>query len=415
MKIKYLSLSLLFCCVFVSDAFSARLYKTAELNSLYGAAYWKICTQTGAGIDKESLGGGDADTPCIGNTVDKCDNKHGSPYITGVVTPTYGDEYGKVMVVARDANAHGAYFCPTSVIARNKNKTDAWTVYAPVSAQCFWLCKSGWTGDNCSKSVNDTVVRCDSWKIDQSTYKDVVLADHFQKGNVEDYVAMWGANYYDKCSSKWLQEHDLIFAISRWTASGHGAFARPYMIRARHNNQKDMYSWIEIYPAASTQFNYNTKTPSKLYCRIGYKPNSNGTDCVPINETICNTSWCESWDRNKFNSNNMTLTIPEVGTKCLQWRCAKPNYALAGVGSTSCSECVKSAKDGINPANGTCVHCGSGKFFDETASAYSYCVDAVSKTKTQLKYGGGSSASPIGEQCWTKDTVDEYKACVLGN
>ncbi|MBR3510889.1 MAG: hypothetical protein IKN73_02400 [Alphaproteobacteria bacterium] len=414
MKNNFILLPIFMLSMVCSDVLGARLYQTSAINALYGAAYWKPCTAKGTAtsraVDKESLGGGDEDSPCIGNTRDKCDNVHGSPYISDVRTYTWEDEFGKVLMIAREANANGAQFCPTSITARNRRGSWAWTEYSKANGDCVWLCKKGWTGDKCSKSVADSSVQCDSTKLLPENYKDTVLTDSFQKGNIEDYIVMWGANYTDRCSSGWGQEHDLIFAISKWLPSGHGAWARPYMVRARHDNTYGLVSWIEIYPAASSQYNYDTITPSKLYCKIGYQPNASGTDCEAINETLCNVSWCDGWDSKKYDNKNMTLNA-ENG--CLQWRCAKTNDALTRAGETGCSQCIKSMKDGINPLNGTCVQCGTGKYFDPETQGF--CRESRKITKAELLYGPGKTKdSPIGEQCWTKTDNDKYKACVLG-
>ena len=99
---------------------------------------------------------------CIGAT-QNCTNRT-------MYARNHTDEWAIQMLVAMQINENGAKFCPVQVEAKNKNKNNAWTEYAQLSSNCVWLCKRGFTGENCQTAVSGTAASCDPTKLQASNY-----------------------------------------------------------------------------------------------------------------------------------------------------------------------------------------------------------------------------------------------------
>lgn len=390
------------------DAFAGNTEQASNLDKWGQNAYWKYCQSHDVNSDK----------PCIGASKNNCTSK-------SFVNPQYNDEYGVLMMVAVNTTEGGAYFCPVSVIAKNKNKDHSWTRYFKAGDNCVWLCRKGRSGEKCELSDTEEG-SCDTSLLRQSDYDSVVaVGDSADAIDVENDVAMWGANSFANCydwpeknttKSKAFvkgEEHDLILAISDWLPSGHGAWVKPYMVRAERQGWEDMKSWINIYPASSTQNNTSSQTTAMLACKNGYKVNSTNTDCVPINRDACSdVRLCPDW----FEANlNTDIHVQSTVGSCIQWRCKENAYALSKVGGSQCVPCGPSQRNGINPENGTCVSCPQGSVFSKTAANTGYCADAYVLDKVALQYGSAGAGTEIQKQCWIKANVTDYKDCVLAN
>lgn len=340
-----------------------------------------------------------------------------------------GDEYMIQMLVARKYTDGGIYVCPTQIEARNSDNDDkAWIAYADLSAgdasRCTWLCKEGHTGENCLQQESE-IDSCDITLLKRENYSSIkqlrngadITFPEFSSENVKD----------DSCSKSNKQEHVRLVMITNWTASGHGAFARVMIIRAETqtaNRKITSFPWI--YPASGST--------EKLLCKNGYKPNATNTDCVAIDSNICNAQQlCDGWDG--FDENIHRFYVPTmaaslstsnltVGTKsptqktlCYQYRCLEAGTAFVSSSNRSCAPCVNDARDGVSPADGTCIKCGLGQIFDETALSSGYCATADAYSKTDMMYGKGKTKSNvpnIKNQCWTMVDLQDYLNCVKG-
>lgn len=342
------------------------------------------------------------DKPCIGDSKNNCTGK-------SVQSPVYGDEYGVLLMVARDTTVGGIYFCPTMVMAKNKRNGTSWTEYYSAGDNCVWLCHSGYFGDRCEQTGD--VKTCDTTKLSQSDY-DSVTRNVNTTSNIEDSVPNVGANLYKHCNNhKRDQEHDLIVAISDWLPSGHGAYVRPYMVYAEQQDEgRDNVSWINVYPASAGDEDSSNYVNRSLACKNGYEPNGDKTDCTPIKAEVCGeTNWCTGWIESNFDSSkHMKVAVGD----CIQWRCKETGSALKSAGSNVCEPCVVTQMDGVLPDNGTCHHCEEGKVFSKTAS--DHCANTKYLDKNAMMYGTATKSSAIKEQCWTKINVEEYKTCVMG-
>jgi len=391
-KILIFILSYLGC---ITEIYAANIGQANNVNSWGQAAYWKMCKGHNIG----------SDNPCIGVSRGKCVAKS---------WPSPRDnwrERGISMMVAVESTSGGAKFCPTSIVARNTSKGNAWTEYYSAGSNCVWLCRKGFTGENCMVAVENAST-CDKTQLLQSNYDTIKATDSATTANIEDKVAMWGANYYEGCGLNKGQEHDLIMAISNWLPSGHGAWVKPYMIRAEREGWSPMNSWIDVYDASSIQFDDNSSTHAMLGCKDGYKPNDNGNDCIEIKSGLCRLDYCSGWKEALYKANidayNEVTIYPD---KCYQYRCKATGEGFKSDSDRTCTSCGTTIMDGVNPKTGVCVHCPVGKIFD--GSAPGNCADTASVDKNRLLYGSGKQSDNIDAQCWTMLDVDKYKACVL--
>lgn len=385
--------------LFVSPAFAA----TGKSNEVekqlanWGGGKWNLC-------GSHALTGSEA---CIGATKNGCGIKE-------MYARNHTDEYALQMMVAVNINAHGAYFCPIQVEAKNKDKGNAWTEYAMIGATmgCKWLCKDGYSGSECSVAPGNAKT-CYPNPFTREYYNNLTRVG--SGANIEDDIAMFFWNKKDGCDLNRKQEHDGILAITRWAPGGHGAWVQPLVVRAQREGWKKtedtpdgMVSWPAVY--------YFTGATEQLVCVDGYKPNAGGTDCVAINEAICaEAKMCPGWTG--FDEGLHTFVMPS-GKDCFEFRCKGENQAFASTTDHSCIECPTNSRGGMSPVDGTCVKCDSGKVFNNKAtSTATHCGEAIAYTKSDMQYGKGKTKNnnpDVAQQCWTMTETDAYRECVTG-
>ena len=319
---------------------------------------------------------------------------------------THSDEWGVVALVAEKIVEHGGYFCPYQIqCANKKRKRRTWTVYYAPSgfstSKCAWLCESGYTGPNCLTRTT-TPTRCDKTPLNTKTggkFAGLSLKTSGGDSNgKESYITgfnSWGSD----------PEHDVILGIVKYL--GHGVMAGPVQVKCGRNNWHKIDSYVDSVGMATGNV--------KLLCAEGYQANASGTDCEPINPDVCNIqemTFCAGFDRSKYNSSLHTL---ETGNNCVKYFCTEQNTAFVSNSDTTCAPCSTGAKGGSSTANGTCVKCDTGEYFDKNSNS---CISANAYNKTDLQYGKGktkNSNTKIEDQCWTKVVPDEYVECVKGN
>lgn len=349
---------------------------------------------------------------CVGNSLAGCKNWNGA----GKNQPnrgTFNDEMATLLLLARDVNANGARFCVTQAQGANKNKGDAWTNYynpAGNIAKCFWLCKPGHSGEGCGGGESTL---CDSTTIKKSDFAGYKITT--SGPSVEGEVAMFHWDEYKGCGLNKSQEHDMVLGISGWTASGHGAFARPMVVRSQRDGWSDMVSTATIWMVGS----------DTLLCKDGYQPNTSNTDCVAVNGTACmvNTpttittnpvnTFCAGWDKASFSETNHVLKLN--GT-CFEYRCQTAGMAFTSASNRTCVECAGDARVGVPDSTGVCVKCPSGKIFDNNGKTTGFCKNSIQFTTQDLAFGPNKNKNTnLMDQCWTKIEPTAYKNCVLNN
>ena len=380
--------------------------KSASVTSLFpvwGGGNWSSCGSHALGGSEACIGA--TASTCVAPTFDKNDKVTNADKL--MYARNYTDEYALQMMVAVNVNQHGAYFCPIQVEAKNKNQGDAWTEYAQLSnpADCRWLCKDGYSGDNCSVAPGSGTT-CNPAEFKRSNYGN--LKRLASGANIENSIAMFSWNQYNDCGVSREQEHDGILAITRWAPGGHGAWVQPLIVRAQRQGWKDMISWPAVY--------YFTGATEQLVCVDGYKPNAGGTDCVAINEAICaEAKTCPGWTG--FDEGLHTFVMPS-GKDCFEFRCKGENQAFASITNRSCIECPTNSRGGMSSVDGTCVKCEAGKVFNNKAtSTATHCGEAIAYTKSDMQYGKGKTKNSnpnVSQQCWTMTETDAYRECVTG-
>lgn len=310
---------------------------------------------------------------------------------------------GLLMMVARkplEDDGYCATFCPTQI---NSNDSRETTYYDRSKGDdCVMLCREG--------SVANESEYCES---DVLTHEDYSTYTIGTGANIEGQIPMrFYGNEHD-CEVR-DNEHDMILAITDYLDSGHGAYIQPVIVRA--NNKNNIFA-------------YYTANPQKykmLVCRPGYKPVAG--DCVQ-STNFCEfqsyfANMCTGWSSAYFDSNIHKFkqsSDAEHPNGCNIYQCKTPGDAFpdteGNVSDYSCSKCIEVVnKDGVNPKNGACVHCETGKVFEELTNNQGYvCSDAQQLTRQELQYGKTQNIStlPLNSQCWVKDTVDDYRECVL--
>ena len=322
----------------------------------------------------------------------------------------------KWAMLANQVNERGAKFCLTWMES-TRILTVPQTIYGPASAsQCVWLCKDGWTGDQCKTAVNSTTkTSCNPTPFKQTTY--VNMTDGPKR---EADVAMFttvsescGDKRFGNTPSANHQEHDLVLGVSEWLSSGHGAYVEPMTVRAWcprittswfTHISKTNSARCEIMIARRSEY-ANGSSAKQLVCMDGYKPNSDKTDCVAINQTVCtNVEACNKWDATIFKDTSKPKKVVVNG--CNQYRCAKDGYGFAGdpfSGQITCVECPTSMRQGISETNGQCLQAAAGQIVSDGK-----IVTATETSRSQMTDAGGD------DPCWLLETAGEYKKCVLG-
>ena len=325
-----------------------------------------------------------------------------------------GDDYGVLMLIARDVNENGAYFCPTTVYGEKHGRGGSWTLYGDSSQGqgCFWACKKGFSGEECQSTA---VVGCDSTTVFREDFN---LYEMVRDPEIENSIPMFFLDETKECTYQYNfwgfvwhyfnEEHDQFLAVVDWLPTGHGVWAQPVSVRANMWAKANWSSSIIAYRAGSRT----------LLCKNGYEPNANNTDCVAVNEETCAaTQTCTAWAEVGFDQENM---VREISFDCpntsgsyggIQFRCKTPGYAFASVADHTCTQCVENMRTGVNPSNGTCVTCEIGEIFN--ASAPGYCADATGFSQEQMQYGTGQNKNvDLERQCWTITDPDDYDDCV---
>ena len=369
------------------------------------------------------------------------DGQRGQPFCLGsgdatntCCQPEGGNDYGLMLLVAREVNDHGAYFCPTTIYgdkysgekSKDTDKTYRWrsyTLYGDSSngGGCFWACMPGYGGDKCAQTQG---FGCDITPITRDGYDSYGMT---RTPEIENQIPMFVKNQYAACNSSlcrgshekhFNQEHDIILAVTGWVESGHGVHVRPVTIRAKWLYPDGTTSG---YVAAAKDASrvavqaYLAGGQSQLLCKTGYTRNPDNSDCIEIDAQACNMqSLCPGFTEGGFDPKTMIMEH-DVDRNCYMYRCKDPEMAFASGASLECTACVENMRNGVSPADGTCVTCDVGQVFDKDAENTGYCTSATAYTKTDMQYGAGKTRATSGDldtQCWTISDIDQYKACV---
>lgn len=323
---------------------------------------------------------------------------------------TWCDEWAVIGMAAKKKVTHGGYFCPYQFQCENRNgEYHSWIRYIYPSGYygCFWLCEDGYYGDECSNN-SSTPSSCDSQDFTNHKTKYSILQTGEDSGMLsnDDIWRIDGA-----WTDTWVEESYVHYGITEYKK--HGVIAenvRVYCEFTRYGEfcNKDNYeSWVNEINTLGTD--------KKLLCAKGYKANSSGDDCEPINSNICefsNVSLCDGFNKEKFDKTNHKF---EENGNCSVIMCKDSTKSLTSESDYTCVECINNKRKGIDKNTGLCIECSLGEVFNRGSNK---CVQAKKYTKLDLLYGKDkdkNSEPDLKKQCWTMNNPDNYQNCVVGS
>jgi len=331
---------------------------------------------------------------------------------------TCGDEWGLVGLIALNIVDHGGYFCPYQLQCANERKNKhTWTVYYLPNgyddSKCVWLCEDGYGGENCEPIPEGRPSFCDPSIFTteaEGIYSDISLrTDGCGSDPKESTVtgfSSWkddyGGGVLNRKRDVW--ETDVLLGAIKFLQ--HGVIAAPIKAQCGRNNWSDIDSYVNTLHAAPDL--------AKLLCAPGYRANSDGTDCVAINQDVCEIAGmtlCAYFPRDSYTSATHKL-YEDTEAGCTKYFCSEEGMAFQGVEDPTCVECGIPVKSGSNLVNGTCVSCDTGEYYDSETGT---CKPANAYSKTDLQYGLNqtkNTQSDVDMQCWPAKVPEEYVECV---
>lgn len=312
---------------------------------------------------------------------------------------TYGGGEGAIVAfVARKIYKNGGYFCATQIQAANENWNDhSWIDYYRNSFPCETVCKPGFYGDECEKTVPSTDdEKCKNDDFTEDVFRpsllDLLKKDGGSAGRfteemqVLDYEHGYGTSDYNH--NAW----DTLLGVLE--VKKHGILVAPVKVQGRRTGMWPGYRSYMINA-------YATKN-SFLLCAAGYV--KQGDDCVM--SATCKQEqqdaendelkFAEGYDY--FDPDQHEIKIRGTGSnKYKIYRCKKTNYGFESETNHNCTPCGETKKSGLSN-DGVCRKCETGKLFDENADGFCKLAKRITKDKMRA--------------CFMKTDPDEFKTCV---
>ena len=312
------------------------------------------------------------------------------------------DDKSVMVFVAKDIYEHGGWFCLTQLAAISSNSSFQIVNQQPnwPGMNCMAFCEPGWDGFMCSQSVSGTAVdlACNTTdvvssieKVKQEKYKNNdALSLHWQRmgtASTQDFFVRYFVNNF--------YEHVVYLGATDFMT--HGIVAQPVLVSAVGNHPA--VTVVNSGPAATGK--------TKVLCAQGFTRN----DKCEMNSKNCGSNvWCNGYSDSGFKSN---IHVKQMKGRCNVIVCKDGSKAL-----DSSFNCVD--YDGIR--NGRCdvsenelygkyIGCDEGKIYDDATCK---CVVARSVSKEIMQYGPAGASALVNEQCWTKETVEDFQNCVFG-
>ena len=312
------------------------------------------------------------------------------------------DDEGSIIVqMAHKINDNGAYFCPTQIQMANYNfEQKIWINFygQPKASDCKWICKSGYTGDDCGTKVSGYDAEQD---FDFAQFRQIPKNRFFYYFNFET-LPVFGISQHTTNSSD-RSASVTVLAILKYM--NHGVVVG----RLKVNGLRD---WGCIGGSCIKSWVSGVEYPTEKFmlCDAGYQPNSARTDCEVMPTPEPPKTMCNGWTEAEYTANAANLYYVKRGN-CWQYRCSGENRAFTSETNRACTDCGTGVRGGATPDTGVCRVCNVGQYFNEKNGN---CVDATGLSKTDLQYGFNKSKSAnTGDECWTKTTPQTYKNCVL--
>ena len=325
---------------------------------------------------------------------------------------TTKDDVAIMVFVARKIYEHGGQFCLTQLSAVSSpsglsiiNQQPNWP-----QMPCMVLCQPGYDGPTCSKEVkegttgNDTPCNTDDIaayisKVKQRVYEnsDSITLHKWRMGVADDmeYFAR------DKMSGRY--EHVIYLGATDFMQ--HGVVAQPMLVSSVGSQ---IPTSLKSGPAISGI--------SKVLCAQGFTKN----DKCEINSKNCGSNvWCNGYSDSNFKSNihnkqmkdSCNIIVCKDRSKALDanFNCVDYNGFNTGL----CEKEDVYEEGGLVSLYGKLVKCEEGYVFEASTCECNKASYVISKDLMQ--YGPrGRNTEMINEQCWTKESSEDFKDCVLG-
>lgn len=320
------------------------------------------------------------------------------------------NSYGIIILAAVKSVTGGQKYCPIQVESNRvelgvPNKA-SWTTYSAPngtsSSKCFWLCKPGYSGEECSEQVANATT-CDLTELKESDFSSVENVKWYI--NIEYDLPLLCRAYRTKCGDNTLQsEVDVIMAVKSFLPSGHGAWVYPLVVHARHSgnpHSDDFKAFPNVYPMSAPE----------VRCKNGYTQNATKDDCIPINQGLCDNAGCKKLAPTFDDAQHTVVNVSETACK---FRCTAEEHGFKSATDHTCVECKTTLTQGVSDETGTCITCSGGEVYDRFLGR---CDKAYMLNGNDLQYGHGktkNSQQDISKQCWTMKDMDDFRDCVLG-
>ena len=363
-------------------------------------------------------------------------SKWGSPEIRTCHTEFSGDfciqdvcknENNINVYLAKTISENGVEFCPGMLDydrPSNSNRPALKSWYSEGKGQddCFWLCRNGFGGKNCSDNYSTEAKTCDAVEIEKfitnsdNTGSALALAyfkaDHYDCS--ENKITTWNGDTWKETNGKnsW---HYLTLGIKKLLS--HGAIVQPITARAAGRRNYKGTGVVIVTPIGTTTY---------VLCKDGYKPNDAETDCEPISPAVCGVEViCDGWDKEIFKDSNKykkKLVYKDGSTTdtCIQYRCKQTGYGFAGDPTyldDSERECIECSDDGYYATimdDGRCemspLEEGKGVEYDEKGNVVQFELEKTRKRDMINKTGG-----KLNKPCWQYMVEDEeeFRNCLV--
>ncbi len=333
---------------------------------------------------------------------------------------------GVLFYIATDIYAKGARFCPFWVQGyKNYYDGSPYIRYRKaVPFKCFTACVSGSFGEGCSSTTdpaecNDNITFIEEAELRYPIKKEHYSTPNYLSGVANSEVSVFydfmhsckkkddGQRAFNQMIGRKDQEHHVVLAISEIDDKEINAgtlVIRAGTVRNITYIKKDawpVFHWI----------NTNEKT---LY-PDGWKKNGEKVEHVD-DAAVCKLeSLCSERPRASYNPDIHTLAqvvSTDNWSACngkYVYKCKDETKAFPKTGGFTCDACDSDIRSGQNK-RGVCTTCEIGQYIKDGE-----CVEASSFGRNDMVYGpDASKKDDLDQQCWLKDSKDDYIKCTKG-
>ena len=313
------------------------------------------------------------------------------------------DDAAIIAFVARKIYPHGGQFCLTQISAKSSSGNLEIMHQQPnwPGMPCVVLCEPGWDGAKCDKIVSgiEQDTSCDTTdiaanieRVKQNVYEnnDAITFHKWRMGVADDI------EFFARTKLAGAYEHVIYLGATDFLQ--HGIVAQPMLLGSVGNHPYPTH--ITSGPALSGK--------SKVLCAQGFTKN----DKCEINSRNCGSNvWCTGYSDANFKSG---IHAKHMKDSCNMIVCKDRSKALDA--NFNCVEYDNTRKglceDYIDNLYGKLVECGEGYIFNKDTCKCDKASATISKDIMQFG-PRGRNTTEVNEQCWTKETKEDFENCVL--